>query len=953
MSISLRICLWSMLMLLYSSYVRGHSYKKTSKGVIVKIQSPYKNCPQLVRLEVMADDIIRVSATPDDHFPNDESLMVVAQSVDATWEVQEKNDTLLALSTKALTAEVSLKTGIVIFKDKSGKTLLSETPRGTSFTSANTEDNSNCLAIRQAFQSSEDEAFYGLGQQQTGLMNYRGHHVDLTQYNSVVAAPFLVSSKNYGILWDNYSITKFGDDRTPQPLSSLKLFNAYGNEGSLTATYLNSLSQDGSSIIQQEDHIAYEFLDDLKKIPSGFDMTRGVVTWKGKIQAHNAGMHQFRMTYSGYLKVWMDGELILDRWRESWNPGPALFDRKLLPNVKHDFKIEWIPESTQSFISLKVLDPDPEYTYDTHSFRSEAGKMIDYYFVAGNNLDQVISGYRQLTGKAQIMPKWAFGFWQSRERYKTQEELIETVKTFREREIPLDNIVQDWSYWPEDAWGSHEFDSTRFPNPEGMIKQVHEQYNAHIMISVWPKFYQGIDQYKAFDEKGWLYEQNIKNHQKDWIGQGYVSTFYDAYNPDARKLFWKQIDKQLFSKGIDAWWLDATEPDIYSNSSIQHRKSLMNPTALGSATEYFNGYPLVNAKGVYEGQRKTNPNKRVFILTRSAFPGIQRYGAATWSGDISSRFDELEQQIPAGLNFSLTGMPYWTTDIGGFFVEDKYDRPDPQGEDLEEWRELNTRWYQYGTFTPLYRAHGQYPFREIFNIAPEHHPAYKSVVFYNKLRYRLMPYIYSLAGKVYHEDYTIMRPLVMDFAGNPEVKELKDQFMFGPSIMVNPVYKYKARNRGIYFPENTGWYDLLTGEYQEGGKRETIEAPYEKIPLFVREGAIIPFGPEIQYTSEKPASEIILYVYAGKNGKFELYEDSGKDYDYEKGKYIRIPIQYTEATGMLKLGAQEGKGFEGSLQKRTFHIKYVQKGAPKVLSFDIPSDHTLVYDGSEKNILLR
>src|SRR5690606_38153898 len=303
-------------------------------------------------------------------------------------------------------------------------------------------------------------------------------------------------------------------------------------------------------------------------------------------------------------------------------------------------------------------------------------------------------------------------------------------------------------------------------------------------------------------------------------------TFYDAFNPDARELFWEQMNEHLYSKGIDAWWLDATEPDILSNSSIEHRKSLMTPTALGPGAKYFNAYSLLNAKGIYEGQRSVNPNERVFILTRSAFAGLQHFGAATWSGDISSRFDELKRQIPAGLNFSLSGLPYWTTDIGGFFVEDKYDRPDPKGEALEEWRELNTRWYQFGTFTPLFRSHGQYPYREVFNIAPETHKAYKSIGWYNKLRYRLMPYIYTLAGKVYHEDYTIMRALIMDFPSDQKVRQIGDQYMFGPSFLINPITEYKADQRAVYLPASTNWYNLYSGSFVKGGQNITAEAPY-------------------------------------------------------------------------------------------------------------------------------
>ncbi|AGA80245.1 family 31 glycosyl hydrolase, alpha-glucosidase [Echinicola vietnamensis DSM 17526] len=952
MSLTKLIYTFVMLVLLYACAPSAGENFPPENGITITLPSDDPYSPKQVRLEVITENIIRVTSSPLDTRPVNSSLMIIDQLPSPpAWEKTETADSV-GLQTAKVQAWISKSTGEVTFKDASGKLILQEAKAGKAFgPPADDLEDDAVFSIQQRFKSPENEAFYGLGQQQTGLFNYKGYHVDLTQYNSVVAVPFMVSSRNYGILWDNYSITKFGDDREPMPLSELRLFDANGKEGFLTATYANDPNRPNEGLKEQEGHIAYTFLDDLNKIPKDFDMANGTATWQGSLQARESGVHRFHMTYSGYVKVWADGQLLVDRWRESWNPGPLVFELPLDTEKATAFKIEWIPESTQSFLSVKFLPPDRYRTTETYAFRSEAGKMLDYYFVAGQDMDELISGYRQLTGKAQIMPKWAMGFWQSRERYKTQEELLSTVAEYRKRHIPLDNIVQDWSYWPEDAWGSHDFDPARFPDPVGMIDQVHDQYHAHIMISVWPKFYEGIEHYKQFDEKGWLYKQNILNRQRDWIGEGYISTFYDAFNPGARELFWKQINEKLYQKGIDAWWLDATEPDVLSNASIQHRKTLMNPTALGTATEYFNGYPLVNAKGIYHGQRATNPDDRVFILTRSAFPGIQRYGAATWSGDISARFDELEQQIPAGLNFSLSGLPYWTTDIGGFFVEDKYDRPDPKGEALEEWRELNTRWYQYGTFTPLYRSHGQYPYREVFNIAPEGHPAYRSIVFYNKLRYRLMPYIYSLTGKVHHDDYTIMRPLIMDFDHDPRVGQIKDQFMFGPSILVNPVYHYEATNRDIYFPKETGWYDLLTGEYQAGGVEKNIEAPYDKIPLFVKAGSIIPFGPKIEYTDEKPADEITLYVYAGQNGYFELYEDQGSNYEYEQGQFSIIPLTYDENTKTLTIGAQEGE-FEGMLTSRTFHVIYVQKDRPTGYKPDATTEKAIHYTGQSMALKL-
>ena len=489
---------------------------------------------------------------------------------------------------------------------------------------------------------------------------------------------------------------------------------------------------------------------------------------------------------------------------------------------KYQIKIEWI--HTGGYIGLKYLTPEKEDFQKTISLYSEVADQIDYYFVHGENIDQVIRGYRQLTGKAPMMPKWAMGLWQSREHYNSQEDILSTVREFRKRQIPLDNIVQDWFYWKEDQWGSQEFDTTRYPDPAGMIKTLHNDLHTQIMISVWPKFYVGIKKYDLFNEKCWLYKRNVEKGQKDWVGPGYVSTFYDAYNTDARKLFWKLMNEKLFSLGIDGWWLDCSEPDIQSNLSRTETILRQNPNALGTAARYLNAYSLMNAKGVYEGQRQAKDTQRVYILTRSAFGGQQRYAATTWSGDIAARWYDLKAQISNSVNFSISGIPYWSMDIGGFAVESRYEHPN--GADLDEWREQMTRWFQFGAFVPIFRVHGQFPYREMYNVAPENHPAYQSMLAYDKLRYRLMPYIYSLTGMVTQNDYTIMRGLVMDFGYDKSVLNINDQFMFGPSLLINPVSEYKARSRQVYLPDGTGWYDLQTGKYYKGGETIQADAPY-------------------------------------------------------------------------------------------------------------------------------
>jgi alpha-D-xyloside xylohydrolase len=920
------------------------SYLQTKDGVIVFTDPLFTGTSRAVKLEVVSENIIRVIAAPGKEIVAAQSLLTVyAKRADLFWNVVSTKETL-TLKTKKLTAVVNLKTGVVSFRDNSGKKILIEKPTGgRSFQSA-IFDGRRHYHLTQTFQTTDNDAWYGLGQHQDGIMNYRGQQVTFFQNNTEVAVPFLVSPKNYGILWDNYSLTRAGDVRPFHPLSDMQLFSKKGEAGWLTASYANDKRTPQETVVERaEECINMEFLGDSRiQLPAAFNAATGVVTWEGSLSSYLSGLHQFRFIFGGSLKVWLDGKLVLDHWRKAWNPAPALVPFHIKKGEKIPARIEWTPEGGESYLSLKWQEPLSAAEQNSFGFSSEAGQQIDYYFIYGNNMDEVIAGYRDLTGKAPIVPKWALGFWQSRERYKTQDEILSTVEEFRKREIPIDNIVLDWSYWKEAEWGLQEFDETRFPNPDSMIDVLHKKYNTQIMISVWPKFYEGISTYNEFDKNGWLYKRNIADRQRDWIGKGYISTFYDAFNAHARKGFWNLINEKIYRKGIDAWWMDASEPDILSNVDPEKRKSQMTPVALGSAAEYLNAYPLQNAKGIYEGQRSTDPNKRVFLLTRSAFAGSQRYAAAVWSGDIGSTWRDMKMQIAAGINFSMSGLPYWTMDIGGFVVPEKFEKPN--AENLEEWRALNTRWYQFGAFVPLFRSHGQFPYREIFNIAPDDHPAYKSFLFYDKLRYRLLPYIYSLAGAAYHSDYTMMRGLAMDFAPDTAVLNIGDQYMFGPSLLVNPVYEYKKTNREVYLPKAAGWYDLYSGKWYAGGQKMMAEAPYERMPVFVKAGSIVPFGPALQYTSEKPADTIMFNVYAGADAAFDLYEDEGVNYNYEKGAFSIIQVKYNEATKTITVGDRKGS-FIGMLQKRTFRINIITANETKRLDFDAKCDKEFVYEG--------
>ena len=921
-------------------------WRKTNNGVIIRLKNENGSGARKINIEVINSKIIHVAASPETDFSKAKSLCVIENASSATPFKVTGDVGRLILSTSDIKAVVSLATGQVVFKDLNDKILLEEPGNGgKSFTPVTVEGTTG-YSMKQVFKSPDDEAFYGLGQHQSDEFNYKGLNESLYQYNTKVSVPFVVSNHNYGLLWDNYSLTKFGDPRDYSQMDLFKLYDKNGEEGGLTATYYINSDTTKIFVQRKESSIDYENLTTIKNFPGRFPFYRSTIKWTGKIEPRETGLYHFKLYYAGYTKLYIDNELVVpERWRTAWNPNTYKFSKNLVKGKQYSIRIEWQPDGGVSYIGLKALSPRPPEEQGSLSLYSEMGDQIDYYFIHGKDIDEIISGYRTITGKAPVMPKWAMGFWQSRERYRSQDQLLDVVREYRKRNIPLDNIVLDWSYWPVNAWGSHEFDPKFFPDPAGMVDEVHK-LNAKIMISVWPKFYITTEHFKEFDSKGWMYRQAVKDSVRDWIGKGYIGSFYDAYRPEARDLFWNQIREHIYTKGFDAWWMDASEPDILSNASIEYRKKLSTPTALGPSTKYFNTYALVNAMAIYNGQRSVDPNKRVFLLTRSGFAGLQRYSTATWSGDIGTRWEDMKAQIPAGLNYAMSGIPYWTFDIGGFCVENRYAQAKEGSEDMNEWRELNTRWYQFGSFCPLFRSHGQYPLREVFNISPEGHPAYQSMVWYDKLRYYLMPYTYSLAGLTYFNDYTIMRAMVMDFGDDKNVESIGDQYMFGPSLLVAPVYKYKARTREVYLPASCGWYDFYSGKFVPGGRKIEADAPYERMPLFVKEGSIIPVGPEIQYTDEKPADPLTLYVYTGRDCAFTLYEDEGTNYNYEKGACSTIKFSFKNSTGELTIGDRFGE-FKGMLKSRTFNIVWVTSENPVPFNPEIVPNSRIAYEGSK------
>jgi len=926
------------------------TFQKKPDGILISINQTTNFAVKSIRLQVINNDIIHVTASPSTTLSDQKSLIAAYTETKKTgWNVTQEGNFII-LKTATIKAIVSLKTGEIKFTDLKGNVILQEQHGGGKTFKPIVVEGTSGYTFRQVFESPANEAFYGLGQHQSDEFNYKGKNEELFQYNTKVSIPFIVSNKNYGILWDNYSFSRFGDPREYSNLNQFRLFDKNGKEGGLTATYMTDKSTKKISLERLESTVDYENIQTIKNFPKGISLNNAAVVWQGEIQPKESGIFRFILYYAGYVKVYLNDSLIVpERWRTAWNPNSYKFSAKLSTTKKHKLRIEWLPDGGVSYIGLKALSPVPEEEQNRLSFWSEMGKQLDYYFIRGNNADQVISGYRIVTGKAQIMPKWAMGFWQSRERYKTQDEIVNTLKEFRRRQIPIDNIVLDWNYWPETDWGSHEFDKNRFPNPKGMVDSIHA-LDARIMISVWPKFYQTTEHFKEFESNGWMYMQAIKDSIRDWVGPGYIGSFYDAYSADARKLFWKQLKEHLYSLGIDAWWMDASEPNVRDCTDMPYRKALCGPTALGPSTEYFNAYALMNAEAIYDGQRSTDNNKRVFLLTRSGFSGLQRYSTATWSGDIATRWEDMKAQISAGINFSISGIPYWTMDNGGFCVEKRYERAREGSANRDEWRELNVRWHQFGAFVPLFRTHGQFPYRELWNIAPETHPAYKSMLYYTQLRYRLMPYIYTLAGMSHFNDYTIMRPLMMDFGKDINVLNISTQYMFGSSLMICPVYQYKARKREVYFPKSSGWYNLYDGKFIAGGQKQLVNAPYERMPIYVPAGSILPIGQQIQNTTQVQKN-LTLYVYAGKNGAFSLYEDENVNYNYEGNAYSTIEFSYNNATKTLTIGTRKGR-FNGMIKERIFKFVLVSSKAPIGIDADLKKAKTIHYTGDKVSIKL-
>jgi len=794
-----KINLMLSLLIVFAIGSQAQSYQKTDLGVKTKINSTN------VEIQFYGPTTVRILKSPVGKVFTKESLTVVEKPHATKFIVNQQGD-VVSLKSDKLKVDVDVKSGKISYFTLAGVPLLSEKESGATFTDFD-DAGSKTYTITQAFTLDKDEAIYGLGQQQRGKLSLRNTKLHMVQGNTDDYVPFLVSTKGYGLFWDNYS--------------------------------------------------------------------------------------------------------------------PTVFEDK--------------PEST--------------------IFKSDVGDCIDYYFMLGGNIDGSIACMRELSGQAPMFPLWTFGYWQSKERYKSQNELVDVVTKYRELGVPLDGIIQDWQYWGNNyLWNAMDFLNPEFPNPKKMVEDIHNM-NAHLIISIWSSFGPETKQYREMKPKGMLLNFSTwpQSGLETWPpNREYPSGVepYDPYNPEARDIYWKYLNKGLFSLGIDGWWMDSSEPD-----HLDFKPSDFDiKTYLGSFRKVRNAFPLMTVGGVAEHQRAASSDKRVFILTRSAFAGQQRYGANTWSGDVNSSWQSLRNQIPAGLNFSMSAIPYWNTDIGGFFAS-AYKRGWGEGNKNPSFQELYVRWLQFGAFTPMMRSHGTDIPREIYNFGKKGETIFDAIAKTINLRYSLLPYIYSTAWSVTNNQSTIMRALVMDFK-DKKVVDINNEYMFGKSILVAPVVNAQytpeaivksneqtgwdkkdasndtkiepvtfaqAKSTKVYLPEGTVWYDFWTNEKINGGEEIVKATTIDEIPLYIKAGSIIPFGPQVQYATEKKWDNLEIRVYSETNGEFTLYEDENDNYNYEKGVYSTVIFTWNDANKSLTINDRKGS-FPGMLTTRKFNVVVITAG---------------------------
>ncbi len=864
----------------------------------------------LLKLQVYSPDIVRVRYLPTGSKPDVDLPVIIGKPQPAKWTKAFHHPSIVELKTAKVSVLVNTKTGLLRFLDAKGQSVLSELPVSRIKNGAATG----------RFALSPGEGIYGLGQHQQGLMNYRGSKVKLEQENREIAVPMLLSSKGYGLLWNNPSaglVDAAGGDEMIVPSSMLSQED--GTLGGLTARYYKGKNFEQLVKTEPDSSIDHVWTN---TPPAGLDKTNYSVRWSGFITAPKTGDYTFIATGDDGIRLKIDGKTII----EDWASRPEVTVRKKIHlNANHPRRIEfdYYQDGYDATVHLGISTPPKSQDLVWTSGRAN---RIDYVFFYGPDLERVIAGYRELTGKAPMFGRWAWGLWQSRERYKTQDELIDVADCYRNAKIPLDGIIQDWQYWIPDGWGSHIFDPARYPDPAAAVAKLHSKH-VHTLISVWPKFVTGSETQKTITAAGAMLKPPIPY-------QGHDEQWYDPSGKVGRKTYWGLVASHIAKFGWDGWWLDASEPEL----GARWGEFRDYQTAVGPAALIYNAFPFLHTMGVYQGQRALTDKRRSIILTRSAYAGQQRNGAIAWSGDINASWAVLQAQIPAGLNFSLSGIPYWNTDTGGFFAY--------QPIEGAEYQDMFARWFQFSTFVPMLRIHGTGVAKEIWRW-PE--PTRSNLIKFDRLRYHLLPYIYSTSWAVTNRNSTMMRALVLDFREDPKARDLTDEYMFGPNLLVAPVTTPKTKSRSVYLPKGADWIDFWTGETYRGGQSVDADA-VGKEPIFARSGAILPYGPEVQ-SAEDREDPTEIRIYPGADGEYTLYNDQGDGYAYEKGAYTTIKLRWNDRTRTLSVGGRSGS-YPGMPVRRNFRVVVVKPGK----GVGVPSakvvDRVVSYGGRPMSVRL-
>ena len=848
-------------------------YTQTREGLQVELRGG------TLALYPLADNALRV------RFFEGQELDVPEFVLDADYVLPEYRlsevPNGLRLSLEKMAVELDGKTGKLSYYGADGKLFLQE-KAGSRVLRSDSLKGAPAFFVEQGFVTAPEEVILGLGQFQDGHYNLNGVSRRLTQVNSQIAIPFIYSSKGYGLLWHQYGLTDY-----------------------------NPADQSIDLVQQDQSDLAEGLVAEVTTTEGTQSVAQDQMLYTGRFSVPAAG------TYSLFLDlgamgnrhyVLVDGVPLIDQ-SNMWLP-PTAGVLVELEAGEHEVQVVCKADNSP-VLSWKQVD-------HSTTFRSPHARKLDYVVFYGPHADEVLSTYRKLSGPAPMFPQWAYGFWQCRERYTSSRHLVETVKEFRRRSLPMDVIVQDWQYWGNKGWGVPQFDETHYPNPSGFIKELHD-LNAHFAISIW--------------------SNPDKNSE---LGQTYVANkrfvpgtkWLDYFNPETRSDYWNTLNDNMFSHGVDAWWMDAVEPE---NDALTGEE-----THIGPGDFYRLIYPLLVSKSVYEGQRAVTDQKRVCILTRSAFAGQQRYGVINWSGDIGGTWKEYQRQIVAGLNFTMTGLPYWTTDIGGFF------RPGHTQYSDENYHELLTRWFQWGAFSPIFRMHGYMSETEPWKYGAKVEGNMQKML---NLRYRLLPYIYSEAWQVSSRGSTIMRPLLMDFRGDEQALSQPYQYMFGANLLVAPITAPGVSEWSVYLPAAPAWYDFWSGRRYEGKQNVNAAAPLDRLPLFVKAGAILPLGPMQQYAGEKSADELELRIYEGADGHFTLYEDEGDGYAYEAGHYATIGFTWDDASKTLTIGEVEGD-FPGRIDQRIFKLVLVSEHKGSGPDKSVLVDREVQYSGEKTTVVL-